>query len=500
MPQRTEDASFARRRLPMLRLATCVLPWLLTVSTALGQRTEEPDPPAYEGNPFERIERENKLVDLQWRRNGSGNLEYAIAGAKDAKFKRVFGRRLDEVMSLGSLAGFVAPLLHHGDLLSLTDGEAHLRRLGIATDTAALAAFARSDMGKAAASLAELDRLVAVDLLAARADGPAREALAGLANDASAPAAVRARAGVAPRREHLGTGDLALPQRADAFVTINHARLVDAHVLLELGRLTCLVSSAMVMKMLKRPLLDDAAIGEAEGDATLALPFELVRRLGAIRLDHSCTALRWPHEIGSDVAWASTVVGSFQPARIAHGVRSLPVTGLEVALAENRATATWAGGSAAVDARLATGKTTGVDTAADEALAKQVLRDGSYGVRVLIPAGSKLLAAFTLGGFANTTTYELEVTWGDPILIAEKFTMKDDATAAAKADKVVPLIERFSEQLGQSDLFAKIGPPDVSVASNVINCTRRMPQSQLPRLAELRAKLLANAQTRRVGR
>ncbi len=111
-----------------------------------------------------------------------------------------------------------------------------------------------------------------------------------------------------------------------------------------------------------------------------------------------------------------------------------------------------------------------------------------------------MLAAFTLGGFANTTTYELEVTWGDPILIAEKFTMKDDATAAAKADKVVPLIERFSEQLGQSDLFAKIGPPDVRVASNVINCTRRMPQSQLPRLAELRAKLLANAQTRRVGR
>src|SRR5688572_27477978 len=181
-----------------------LLPFLSCTGFALAQEPEEPEPPAFEGDPFALIERDDKLIDLQWRRNADGRLEWAIAGDQ-AKWRPLFDDSLANAFRVGGLASFVVPLLHNGDLLSLTDGEGHLRRLQLPTDTAALAAFAR---GTPSARVEELDRLVAVDVLRSRADDAAKTALARLVDDASAPAAVRARAALAPVvRERLGQGE-----------------------------------------------------------------------------------------------------------------------------------------------------------------------------------------------------------------------------------------------------------------------------------------------------
>ena len=64
-------------------IARGTLPWLLAAAL-LGQEPERPEPPPYVGDPWERIERENKLIDLQWRRDANGDLESSIAGAEVA--------------------------------------------------------------------------------------------------------------------------------------------------------------------------------------------------------------------------------------------------------------------------------------------------------------------------------------------------------------------------------------------------------------------------------
>jgi hypothetical protein len=295
--------------------------------------------------------------------------------------------------------------------------------------------------------------------------------------------------------------DLLLPERADLYVTIDHARLPDAHTVLEYGRFTGLVASAMVMRMLKRPLLDDVAVGQAESDAALELPFELVRWVGMLRFDHTCVSLSWPREIGGETTWTATSVGSFSPSRIASSVRGLQVEGFESALADKRATAKWTGGSASVTSRVATGCAVGVDVAPREALAKQLLRDGVHSVRLFAPEGSKLIPLLRASGFANTIACEMEVTWGDPMLTVEKLTMKDEAAASAMAGKVALLFERVLEQYGLGDHIEKIAPTEVTVASNVVTCVRKVPQAVLQSFfADWRTKTLANARTRRLPR
>lgn len=476
----TETGSPGRYNPCMRATPRSLLPWLLCAGTVLSQEPLEQEPPAFEGDPFAKIEHDDKLIDLQWRRAANGDLEWAIAGEKEAKWKRVFGESLESVFGITGFASYVLPLVHHGDLLSLTDGEAHFRRLQFACDTRALLAFAKAPLSKTPSRIDELDRLVAVDVLRSRADEAAKAALAQLAADADAPAAVRARAGALPGRERLTAEDLLLPERADLYVMIDHARLVDAHGLLVLARLSGLISSAMVLQQLKRPWLSDAAIGQAESDAVLELPFELVRRLGAIRFDHTCVSLSWSGDFDGPLLWAGATVGSFEPARIAAAARGLGLANLEVAARDDGATATWSTGAAAVAARRATARASGIDVAPREAIAKQLLREGSYAIRIQVPEGSKVLAMMTLGGLANVTAYALEATWGDPIVCVETFTMKDEAAANAMSGKVGLLMERFAEQHGQGELFEKIGPPEVTVATSTVTSTRKVPFSRLP--------------------
>ncbi|HZN40191.1 MAG TPA: hypothetical protein VFD82_15400 [Planctomycetota bacterium] len=472
------------------------LPFLLLAAAAFAQTPDETEPPPYEGDPWERIERDEKLLDLTWRRNADGDFEWSCAGAKGAKWKPMFGDSLRGAMGVGSYASYVVPLLHNGDLLSLTHGEQHLRRLGRAVDLETLVAFARAPLGAAASRIDEMDRLVAVDVLRSRDDEACKRALAQLAGDAGAPAVVRTRAAAAPVvRERLRPEELLLPERSDLVVVIDHGRLFDAHALLGLARFTGLVSSARVLDMLKRPLVDDAAIGQAESDSTLELPFELVRRLGGIRFDHSCVSVCWTAAIGGELTWTAAVAGGFEPSRIAQG---LSPDGFEIRVGDGRHEVSWEGGHGELADRRVTACATGVDVAPRAALADHLLRDGSYSVRLHAPAGSKVLAVMTLGGIANVTTYDLQVTWGDPLLVEETFTMKDEAAAAAMPEKVGSLLERIAEQNGQGELFAKLGPRDLAVAKNVVTTTHRTPLAQLlPELPVVRNSVIEQWRKRR---
>ncbi|MDO8348646.1 MAG: hypothetical protein Q7T30_00300 [Planctomycetota bacterium] len=478
------------------------MPLLVCTAVALGQQPEEPEPPRYEGDPYAQIERESRLIDLRWRRDANGHLEYAIVGAKEPKWKRVLPDDFAEVVAIGGIAGWVVPLLHHGDVLSLTDGDAHLRHVGRAIDTAALVAFARAPFAAPAQRLDELDRLVAVDVLRARGDEAAKAALARLAAEASAPI-VRTRAAAAPPlRERLSAADLMLPERSDLIVVIDHGRLVDAHELLGLARFTGLVSTGMVLSRLKRPRLDDAAIGQAESDAMLVLPFELVRRIGAIRFDHTCVAVRWAREIGGEFTWACATAGSFEPARIADGLRGLPIDGFDLTAKDDGATAKWAGGSGALTNRRASAHSSGVDVAAQPALASHLLRDGAYSVRLHVPAGSKVLPAFALGGLPNMTAYDVQVSLGDPTVVEETLTMKSEEDATTTAGRVEPMMRRVLEQSGYAEILAAMGASDVPVKSevevkkNLVIRTAWIPAAKYPFVAMARKWILQQARNR----
>jgi hypothetical protein len=82
---------------------------------------------------------------------------------------------------------------------------------------------------------------------------------------------------------------------------------------------------------------------------------------------------------------------------------------------------------------------------------------------------------------------------GDPISVVETLTMKDDDAAAAMKEKVPLLMERFAEQTGSSELFEKLGPPEMTVEKNVVTSLRKIPLSALPSLDVMRTKFVADA-------
>jgi hypothetical protein len=469
----------------------------LSVSV-LAQAPAEPERPLWQGgDPFEKLQRDDKLVDLQWRRNANGDLEWAIAGDKKPKWARAFADGLDGVLGQGGLAAWITPLLHRGDLLSMTDGEGHFQRVQIATDTPALAAFARAPLGKTPSRVDELDRLVAIDVLIARGDAGAKQALAQIAADDNAPAAVRERAaGKAPRRERLTGDDLLLPESADLFVVVDHSRLFDGRELMPLARFAGLLSTCLVLVSLKRPFIADAAVGQAESDSYLEVPFELVRLLGAVRFDHSCVAVSWPREIGPAFTCAGVAVGSFEPTRIAGALRDAKTEDVELATTDDGATVKWSGVLGAITTRRCSAHPSGVDVASRAEFASKLLGDGTHSVHVHVPAGSKALAPLRMYGAPKAESCDVRVTLGDPLVVEFAFTMASEEAAAEASTKVATLLERVAEQNGRLDLVEGVGAPKVTVVKNVVQTRHEIPQSRLPGIERSRKYMLEQARNR----
>ena len=112
-------------------------------------------------------------------------------------------------IALGVIGAYgpLALLGHSGDVLSLTDGERHLQRLGVSLTTGDLAAFVRTPLPEAARDVALLDRMVAIDVLRARSDADAKVLVTQLGADATLPKGLRERAsahGVGERVRFIG--------------------------------------------------------------------------------------------------------------------------------------------------------------------------------------------------------------------------------------------------------------------------------------------------------
>src|SRR5262245_63393088 len=114
------------------------------------------------------VMQDKDLLALQWRRSDTGVLECALADDKEPTWAPLFRRGVLAGLQTTGTLGAMSLLLHSGDLLSLTSGERHLSRIGVATATVELRQYIAIPLPKTLTELAVLDRMVAIDVLVAR--------------------------------------------------------------------------------------------------------------------------------------------------------------------------------------------------------------------------------------------------------------------------------------------------------------------------------------------
>jgi hypothetical protein len=341
------------------------------------------------------------LLALQWRRSDTGVLECALASDKEPTWAPLFPQGvLAGLQTTGSFGPF-SLLLHSGDLLSLTSGERHLSRIGVATATVELRQYIATPLPKTLAELAVLDRMVAIDLLVARGAKDAVPELKHIAGDAALPATLRERAAAAVTRLQGGTltarpkfdaKTLRLPKEADIYVVVDNAALTSMSFLIELGRFSALLSSAFVLDMLKQPLPKDYMIGQCESEMLTEIPFELTRELGTFRIDQICVAVRMPRKKEDQPQVSVQVAGQFDAKALETMLAGLGIQ---------------AGMDLQVTATGITASSKGLALEPDEARAKALLDLGGQAVRVQVPSGSPLLAQMRPFGLPPTESLDL---------------------------------------------------------------------------------------------
>jgi len=425
-PSRDARATVAPQ--PMRILVLSLMSALAVQLPAQGER----DPDAV----WKSIEQHDRLIELRWRRDASGNLEYAPAANDQASFQRLFAKGLANAVDTLSLAGWGALLLHGGDVLSLTDGARHLGRLGIDTGDAQLAAFVRSAMPPHGTGLALLDRLVAIDLLRRHGTPDARKLVDELAATESLAPELRERArGAAVARIRLDATSLLVPASADIFVAIDHTRMPQTHALVAIEHLTGLLASAQVIGMLKMPYESDYLIGESESLFVTELPFELARRFGNYRPDHTCLALSLPMSEKQLWSWSVCSAGRFEPAAIEQQHALLGIAGLKCDRKGDEVALVWPGGVGRVAATRVNARSEKVEAApAAAALAERLLSAGDGALGVYVPAGSKLLELAAAQGFAGIRELDATVAFdadGGQLTAIARMADSDAAKALA---------------------------------------------------------------------
>ena len=435
------------------------------------------------------------LIALDWRRNAAGDFEHKIADAieKDAKFEPWFGKGLVEAMNATGIAGWVMFFAHHGDVLSLTHGEHHLRRLGIGSTTADLVTFVRSPLPEQLRDVALLDRLVAIDLIARRDDDEAKAARSALAAETTLDAQLRERAAPAnfPRR-HLDAATLPLPTQGDIYLVCNHESLFDALPLVEIGYFTGMVSTVQVLQYLKAPTLSDFVLGQTESEFLTEIPFEIARRFGNFRLDQTVVALSVPRD-GDGGGWIAVSAGKFDAARVAAGVAASKVEGGKAELADGTAKATIDGTQLVVTDLLATAMTPGLAAAPNPEVAARLLNDNP-GLRVHVPTGSSLLLAQgRVFGIEGVESIDVTASSGDPVVLHAVLKTKDNASAVAAGKQVKDQLVRMGSSGGmllRAALALDDDPRAVAVDGNEVRVHLEVPRSQLLTPAMVRDRLI----------
>jgi hypothetical protein len=374
---------------------------------------------------FGRIEQDNRLLALQWQRGADGALQWKDATDEDSKFEPLFARGIAAAPVGWTPFAF---LLHHGDVLSLTDADFHLRRLAVDLTTVELHRFVRRPPPDALPELDELDRAIAIDLLRQRGDHEANTALAAIAADKKLSAALQQRAAPNYVRQRLDPATLQLPEDADLLLVLDHAHGVDASPLVQIGYFSSLCSSCSVLSLLKAPTRKDLQVGQSESEMVTEYAFEVVRQFGCARLDHTCIAVRLT-ELGTPDAFAVASAGSFDPAAADRGIRalSLPETTCEHSAEVTKAS--WPTASATVTPTLVQVQTKDWALQPRADLAKQLLREPSDPtlVHVVLPKGSRLLPMLANVGFAGLQRVDATFAAGERLELALELYLPDAA-------------------------------------------------------------------------
>ena len=346
------------------------------------------------------VMQDKDLLALQWRRSDTGVLECAVASDKEPAWAPLFPRGVFAGLETTGTFGPMSLLLHNGDLLSLTSGERHLSRIGVATATAELRQFLVSPLPKSLADIAVLDRMVAIDVLIARSAEEAVAELKQVAGDAALPEPLRERAkaavtriegGTLPARPRFDAKTLRLPKEADVYAIIDNGSLTSMSFLTELGRFSGMLSCALVLDTLKAPTPQDYMVAQCESEALPEVPFELVRAIGNFRIDQICVAVRMPRKKEDQPGVSVQIAGPFGPKAIEAMQINLGQGGMDV-----QATATGISIS-----------TKGLALEPDETRAKALLDLGGFAIRVMVPSGSPLLAQMRPFGLPPTESFDL---------------------------------------------------------------------------------------------
>lgn len=362
----------------------------------------------------ERMAAGRDLIELRYRRDAHGLFEVAGAEHGATPFHPLFAAdRLPQGTTMPNWWLTAFALLADGDaVLGATDAERHLRRIGVEPAAVAVRQFLVTEISAdpVRARVETLDRMVAIDWLQRGRHRGAVAELSALVSRNDTPPMLAARATTALAafghgdakviRTRLRAEALRFPVAADCHVAIDHARLPDLGALRELARRVALDGTYHLVRRLRAPTADDLYPSQLLTDLVGELPFEIVRRFGEVRFDHTVLSLLLQaSESDSPTAGVHLqATGSFDADRVATALA-------EVAFAEPPARAVerlagkvvlkWRGVEGELGATTIVAHSKGMGGREDAALARELVADHdgrSPAITVVVPATSKALA------------------------------------------------------------------------------------------------------------
>lgn len=403
----------------------------------------------------DRVEAGGAIVDIPYRRDAQGRLGSVMRDSDSgARWQPLFGD--DFVRSLQSglgLAGWVALYGQGGgDLLALTDAGFHLGAIGHDTTDVGLRQLLvlplpATDDG--AAKAAVLDRMVAVDELVARGCQGAKVEFAVIAADERAPAPLRERArtalatlsgGEAGARRRLEPGDVVLPPQFDVAVVVDHARLPSMRWLIPFARRSGMLVTASVVARMGAEM-DEVQMRSAQGvcDCASEAPFEIVRRFGNLRVDHSVAFVHIDPAQRFPVRFSTQAVGRFEHAGW---------QGLEVSDAVRRDNPMLAG-SLVVEAEWLRAGTPIENGAPDAERAAGLLGDDGVAIRVVVPVDSQLWRQAAAIGLPAARAV-LNLRFGDAPHLELRVTAENDGDAERWLERGKALLDGLPKMLAST--------------------------------------------------
>jgi hypothetical protein len=313
-----------------------------------------------------------------------------------------------------------------------------------------------------------LDRLVAIDWLQrGRHEGAVAE-LTALSTRADTPPLLAKRACVAlaafhrrpaPARQRLAPENLLLPVAADAYVVLDHALLPDFAPLTAIARRVAVDRSYRVVEVLKAPTPDDLYWGQYLADLTGEFPFEVVRRYGNVRLDHTVAAIQLQGDpiktfleksrAQLSIGWHVQAAGDFEPEQFAAAMAELAdfkETKIPVTRKEGDVHAVVADAEMAIGATSLHTWSKGMAGRAKPDLARELLAEGPA-IRVVVPPTSKVWLALASLELPPAGRAEITVSFGEECRLCLSLAARDEDAAAAWAERLPKLQAEQVEQL-----------------------------------------------------